>query len=141
LWPSAAAHAHITLYTWDHRNRLVGVTHYQTWSETDPVSDLEVRYVYDHHGLETSPLPQAGEGPGVRALGTTTSSANPPGVRAPGTTTPSANPPGLRAGEPILQFDGQGQLEKRHLHGPAVNQVLAEESLHEDAGSGQLLSS
>jgi len=130
----------------------VGVAHYTSWSESDPVSDLLARYVYDHQnrlmrkdvypdgagsgyslapaayfiydGLAASPLP-LGEGSGVRALGTTT---------------PSANPPGLRSGEPILQFDGQGQLEKRYLYGPAVDQVLAEESLHEDAGSGQLVS-
>jgi len=61
-------------------------------------------------------------------------------VRALGTTTSAANPPRGRAAEPILQFDGQGQLAKRYLYGPAVDQVLAEESLHQDAGSGELLS-
>jgi len=39
-----------------------------------------------------------------------------------------------------LQFDAQGQLAKRYLYGPAVDQVLAEETLHEDSGTGELLS-
>jgi len=38
-----------------------------------------------------------------------------------------------------LQFDSHGQLEKRYLYGPAVDQVLAEERLDYDAESGELI--
>ncbi len=96
------------------------VTHYDTWSETSPPSDLVVQYTYDHQNRlvrkDVDP-----DGAGLVESASTAFYA-------------------YDGSEILLQFDGDGQLEKRYVYGAAVDQVLAEETLHEDPATGELLS-
>jgi hypothetical protein len=134
---SGTPNTDVTEYQWDHRNRLVQVTHYATEGGN---ADQIVQYAYDFgnrwvrriidpdgdatgENLQStmfiydapagSPLPLAGEGPGVRAS------------------------------QIVLQFDKEGStstpsnagdtnLTHRYLWGTGVDQILADEQVHYD---------
>jgi len=132
----------ITTYAWDHRNRLVEVSHFADYGDYNSESpDKVVQYAYDYQNrwvrklldsdgdgdtdsstillydaAEGSPLPQAGEGPGVRA------------------------------GQILFQFDKSGtgdasasDLAHRYLWGPSVDQLLADEQVTSLETAGTIL--
>ena len=103
-----------TAYAWDHRNRLVGVMFRDGLGATTKA----IAYVYDPHDRRIAKfLDSDGDGSfeGVERF---------------------AFDQGVKGGldDCLLVFDGTGAVVERHLHGPAVDQPLAQED-----GSGDVL--
>jgi RHS repeat-associated protein len=93
----------VTQYDWDYRNRLIHVT------KRDSGATLlsESSYVYDVFDLRIGKSVDA-DGSGAQAADVTRFVLD--GV------------------DVALQFDGAGSLTHRYLHGPAIDQVLADEN-------------
>ena len=116
----AAGDSDITTYTWDNRDRLTSVTHYQNYGDS---ADLTVTYVYDAFN---------------RWIGETVTSG--------GTTTQTRYV--YDGNQIVMQFQGTGSgplaannLSDRYLWGPAVDQLLSDEQLTPVVGGGYDLTS
>jgi RHS repeat-associated protein len=126
----------ITIYTWDNRDRLTGVAHYTNyWSyrpaSGSPAPDASATYFYDAFG---------------RWVGEEVN---------PGTAAEQKTAFAYDGNQIVLEFDGTldatqsdpplgaGSLSHRYLWGPAVDQLMAQESplpLGEGQGEGYDLS-
>jgi RHS repeat-associated protein len=109
----------VTTYSWDHRNRLVEVTHYAACVVP---SDLVVDYAYDFVNRLVRET--------VDPDGTTGSEAVEQTVFV------------YDGSEIVLQFEGTGgeglgasDLSHRYLWGPAIDQILANEQVDETLGT------
>jgi len=109
----------VTEYAWDYRNRLVEVTHYTT---EGAAADMVVEYAYDFGNRW------------VRAV------FNPGAADERVTVFVQDN------NQIALQFDKTGagnatatDLTHRYLWGTAVDQILADEQLHYDGGTGNYI--
>ena len=94
-------------YVWDHRNRLTKVT----FKDASGVTSKEVEYVYDVHDRRIAKL--------LDANGDGTIDAQWHFVYDPMTKE------GLH--DIVLVFDGSGNVARRYVHGPDVDNVMADE--------------
>jgi RHS repeat-associated protein len=107
----------VTLYAWDHRNRLTTVTGYSVYTTADPTVSLSVQYAYDVFDRRTRKLIDA-DGDGEQA--------------------PRQEWFIYDGDDIVLQFvdpdaSGDPVLRSRLLHGPAVDMILADEQLTDPA--------
>ncbi|NLE36796.1 MAG: RHS repeat-associated core domain-containing protein, partial [Pirellulaceae bacterium] len=120
----------VTEYAWDHRNRLVGVYSFDTFSDyaTNPSQEVEYAYdylnrlvartvdgdreyfVYDH---------DAATNWGLKNLSTSKDGTIPFGAN-----------PATDSGQIVLQLDETGEPTHRYLWGPAVDMLLADEAVN-----------
>ena len=112
----------IVEYAWDHRNRLVGVTNYDTFADYGTTSSQEVDYVYDYlNRLVARTIDEDGSG--------ATYSDETEYYVYDGGEPGTAEQPDQDAdvGQIVLQLDENGAPTHRYLWGPAVDQILADE--------------
>jgi len=108
-----------TTYAWDFHNNLIEVTE----KNAAGVTLKTVRYGYD--GLDHKIWKEVTD-----ALGTRTEVYAYDGLRGENG----------RAGDSmILRFDGSGEITNRYLHGPAVDQILADEQVTSASTAGNVL--
>jgi len=108
-----------TTYAWDFHNNLIEVTE----KDAAGVTVKTVRYGYD--GLDHKIWKEVTD-----ALGTRTEVYAYDGPRGENG----------RAGDSmILRFDGAGEITNRYLHGPAVDQILADEQVTSASTAGNVL--
>jgi hypothetical protein len=99
-----------TEYEWDHRNRLVRVTHLD--SVGDPVQTLD--YVYDVLDRRIGKTDTPGVGPGYTERY-------------------------VYDGEHLALKFGSSALANRYLHGPVIDQILADEQVSSLSSPGDVL--
>ena len=102
---SAAADDYLTEYTWDHRNRLTNMT----FKNNSGVVKKTVDYGYDVFDRRIKKVVD-NDGPGSGA--------------------PITSRFVYDGSDIVLQFDGANNLTHRYLHGPAVDQILADEQIN-----------
>ncbi|MEA1950665.1 MAG: RHS repeat-associated core domain-containing protein [Planctomycetota bacterium] len=120
----------IVFYNWDHRNRLVAVNNYDTLAT--PVT-LTVEYVYDYLNrlvARTADLDGAGTEHGAETEYFVYDGGSPGSAEQPDKE--------VDPGQIVLRLDENGQPTHRHLWGPAVDQILADEFV-DDGGAEDVL--
>ncbi len=110
---TASADDYQTLYTWDNRNRLTGIT----FKDNSGTVTSEIHYTYDLFN---------------NLIGRTYTTYELDGVTVAATSTQRYVFDGTKM---VLAFNGNGNLTDRFLWGPAVDQVLADEQF---SGNSQL---
>jgi len=100
----------ITEYTWDHRNRLVKVTFRDSYGGA---ATKVVEYVYDHDDRWVAKLVNSDGDGGGQTLAVTDQYV-------------------YDGNQIIYLFDGDDQITNRHVWGPMVDQILADEQVHWD---------
>jgi RHS repeat-associated protein len=105
----------VTQYTWDYRNRLTKVV--ERDSASGPI-EKQTDYTYDVFNRRIGKsVDEDGAGSGTAAV-----------TRY------------VYDGDNIaLQFDGSGNLTHRYLHGPAVDQIVADETVTSTSSAGDIL--
>jgi len=101
----------ITEYTWDHRNRLVKVTFRSTYGGA---ATKVVEYVYDHQDRWVAKLVDSDGDGGGQTLAVTDQYV-------------------YDGNQIVYVFDGDDEITNRHVWGPVVDQILADEQVHWDA--------
>jgi RHS repeat-associated protein len=99
-----------THYTWDHRNRLVEVAHLD--ANSDPVRTLQYKYDLFNRRIERSDTPAVG---------------------------PTYIERYIYDGEHLALRFTAGQLSNRYLHGPVIDQILADEKVDSLSSAGDVL--
>ncbi|MEA1952118.1 MAG: RHS repeat-associated core domain-containing protein, partial [Planctomycetota bacterium] len=117
-------------YNWDHRNRLVAVNNYDTLAT--PVT-LTVEYAYDYLNrlvARTADLDGAGTQHGAETEYFVYDGGSPGSAEQPDKE--------VDPGQIVLRLDENGAPTHRHLWGPAVDQILADEFV-DDGGTEDVL--
>ncbi|HUG66186.1 MAG TPA: RHS repeat-associated core domain-containing protein, partial [Pirellulaceae bacterium] len=108
-----------TTYSWDHRNRLVMVI------EADSAGTIQQTFRYGYDAFDQRIWKLVSD-----AIGSQTESYIYDGLR----------PERGNAGDHLLlRFDDAGNLSNRYVHGPAVDQVLADEQINPVTGGSNTI--
>ena len=137
-----AGDSDISIYTWDHRNRLRAVSHFATYTDyTAEEPGAVVEYAYDFENrLVRKVMDSNGDGD--------TDSSSVFIYDGFGSPLPprAGETPGVRASQIVLQFDTSGtgdaaasDLSHRYLWGRAVDQLLADEEVTDLETEGDIL--